>query len=131
MCQVCSRTKDKHTNEERDSCKKIINQRNRHTRSWLRLRKIGPLIEKYYELSSVALAERLEMEEGIKTSFWTIERSRNEILEVNSRIGWDSNSKQFYLQNSLSQNKGEITSTEATIDGNVLNLPTKDKEYLN
>jgi len=133
MCQVCGLAKDNHEGEKLLFCKKILKERNKHTLSWLRFRKIGDLIEKYCELSSVALAERL-VEEGIKTSFWTIERTRKEILELNPLIGWDSNMKLFYLKrnSSLSQNKGEITSTEATTtDRTVSNLLTKDSAYLN
>ncbi len=134
MCIVCGKADVIHQGKQLEYCKKIRNEMNRHTKSWLRFRKIGHLIEKYVELSSVALAERLEIEEGIKTSFWTIERSRKEILELNPLIGWDPNMKLFYLKrnSSLSQNKGEIASTETTTtDGNVSNLLTKDKEYLN
>jgi len=88
----------------------------------------------YLEISIHENMSMSEIIEGIKTSFWTIERSRNEILELNPLIGWDSNMKLFYLKSnsSLSQNKGEIASTETTTtDGNVSNLLTKDKEYLN
>jgi len=134
MCQVCGLAKDNHEGEKLLFCKKILKERNKHTRSWLRFRKIGDLIEKYCELSSVALAERLEIEEGIKTSFWTIERSRKEILELNPLVGWDSKMKLFYLKqnSSLSQNKGVIVSTETTTaEGNVSGLLTKDNAYLN
>jgi len=134
MCIVCGKANVVHQGKQLEYCKKIRNEMNRHTKSWLRFRKIGDLIEKYYELSSVALAERLEIEEGIKTSFWTIERSRKQILELNPRIAWDSKMKVFYLKrnSSLSQNKGEIASTETTTtDGNVSNLLTKDSAYFN
>ena len=135
MCEVCGLAKDNHEGEKLLFCKKILKERNKHTRSWLRFRKIGEIIDKYEEISSIALAEELELD-GIKTSYWTIDRTRREILELNPHVAWDSNMKVFYRKfarnSSLSQNKGEIASTETTTtDGNVSNLLTKDKEYLN
>jgi len=135
MCQVCNKLKDNHNRNEVNNCKKILNERNRHTRSWLRFRKIGEILDKYEEMTPIAIAEELEME-GIKTTHWTIDRCRREILEINPHLRWDSKMKVFYRKfarnSSLSQNKGEITSTEATTtDGNVSNLLTKDSAYLN
>jgi len=62
-----------------------------------RLIRAGPIIRDRKECSPLGLALALE-ETGLSTTPWTIDKIKNDILEMYSDIGYDPKSRKFYIR---------------------------------
>ncbi len=73
-------------------------------RYYQRLTRAGPIIREHKECSQLMLARSLE-NMGIPTTPWTIDKIKNNILEMYPDIDYDPKLKLFYVRTTIETEK--------------------------